>query len=357
MNQMQKPERRICEQSPFFCGLLLAMALLVTTGCASRLAANRIITAPNLYADREVKDWTDAWAKSFAKVSAGTNPFTSFSVTVGPPPAKLAVLQLLPRDCHLEVCSEIKGIGDGRTNLIVRLQLATNGCSTIERGSIMLIHGYRVRKEFMTPWAFVLANAGYRVILVDLRGHGESTGRIFSGGKYETADLMQVLDDLMAKGMCDGRVGVLGYSFGADLALNWAAHDTRVAAVVAIAPYDQPSEAFLRLAEITKVPLGRDALQNAMAIAAAKLDVQWADWSGTSALGGMKIPALLVGGGRDRVSPPCDLECLRKAAPSGSESMLVPEADHVSIGYCFPKLTDPVVAWFRQHLDSAQLAR
>jgi pimeloyl-ACP methyl ester carboxylesterase len=349
-------ERHLFRSGNFLCAILLVTVLLAT-GCASRIAANRIIAAPNLHADHEVKQWTEGWAESLTKVSGGTNPFTRLNIAVGPPSARLAALQLLPRDCNVEVFSEIRGNGDGRTNLTVSLKFATNGCSTVERGCVVLLHGYRLRKEFMMPWAFVLASSGYRVILVDLRGHGESTGKVFSGGKYETADLMQLLDHLTVNGICEGRVGVLGYSFGADLALNWAANDPRVAAVVAIAPYDQPNEAFLRLAEVTKLPLGRSTLENAMTIAAAKLGVQWADWSGSCALGRMKIPALLVGGGRDRISPSCDLECLRKAAPSGSESVLVPEADHVSVGYAFPRLREPVVKWFQAHLDTPHLAQ
>jgi pimeloyl-ACP methyl ester carboxylesterase len=353
---IQKPKRPEVQRSAFLVALLIAVAVLVT-GCASRIAANRIIAAPNLYGDREVKDWTEAWTKSLEKLSGGTNPFTPLRVAVGPPSAELAALQLLPRDCCAEVFAEIKGIGDGRTNLLISLQPLTNKCSILERGCIVLLHGYRVRKEFMTPWAFVLANAGYRVILVDLRGHGESTGKIFSGGKYETADLVQLLDELTAKGICENHVGVLGYSFGADLALNWAARDPRVSAVVAIAPYDQPTEAFLRLAEITKLPLGRHTLQNGMALAGTKLGVRWTEWSGTAALRRMSIPALLVGGGRDAVSLPADLTALQRVGPRGTECVMIPEADHVSVGYAFPRLREPVISWFNRHLSSMQLAR
>ena len=346
---------RFCQIA--FLALALALALVLVSGCSvSRIAANRIIAAPNLHHDKEVKDWTAEWEKTLATMGGGTNPFTAFNLDVGPPSARLTAVQLRPRDCKVVVASEIKG-NEGRTNLIVRLLPSTNACEGIERGSIVLLHGYRTRKEFMAPWAFILANAGYRVIVPDLRGHGESTGRVFSGGKYETADLVQLLDHLTVKGHCDGRVGVLGYSFGADLALNWAARDKRVAAVVAIAPYDQPDEAFLRLAKATSFPLGPETLREAMSIAAAKLDVRWNDWSGTSALGQMTVPVMLVAGGRDVVSPPSDFELLRKTAPQGSEALLIPEADHVSVGYAFPRLAEPVKSWFQRHLDLPQLAR
>ena len=54
------------------------------------------------------------------------------------------------------------------------------------------------------PWALVLAKAGYRVVLVDLRGHGHSTGdRIYFGG-IERTDLVQCLDALTQRHVLRG---------------------------------------------------------------------------------------------------------------------------------------------------------
>src|SRR5207244_12260745 len=89
---------------------------------------------------------------------------------------------------------------------------------------------------------------GYRVVLLDLRRQRAPTGETISYGKYEAADIRQLSDCLEAQRVCGGNAGVLGLGYGADLALHWAARDPRIRTVVAIAPYNQPEQAFQRTA-------------------------------------------------------------------------------------------------------------
>jgi len=64
------------------------------------------------------------------------------------------------------------------------------------RPAILLLHGYLQDKRSVTSWAVRFAQAGYRCALVDLRGHGASTGIHISFGAFESRDLQTVLDDL-----------------------------------------------------------------------------------------------------------------------------------------------------------------
>jgi pimeloyl-ACP methyl ester carboxylesterase len=196
----------------------------------------------------------------------------------------------------------------------------------------------------------VLAQAGYRVVLVDVRGHGHSTGRTFTAGKYETADLIQMLDYLTAQKLSGAGVGVLGYSFGADLGLYWAARDSRVKAVVAIAPYNKPDEAIPRFAKEMKWPISTNTLQKAIVLAEPKLGIKWSDWTAESAVLGIKEPVFFIGGGKDTISPSEDLRLLQHAAPTGSKVLMIPEANHFVIGLWFQELTKPVKEWFQQQL-------
>src|SRR5882724_9202748 len=71
-------------------GLCLALALVVlASGCVTQRAANLITTAPNLQSGQP--DFP--FEKSLREHNGGTNPFTAFTLTVGPPEAKLAGLQ------------------------------------------------------------------------------------------------------------------------------------------------------------------------------------------------------------------------------------------------------------------------
>jgi len=105
------------------------------------------------------------------------------------------------------------------------------------RGSIVLLHGVRQDRRSLLGAGQAFADAGYRSILVDLRGHGESSGTFLTYGAVETHDLSQLLDGLSSAGVELGPVGVYGFSYGAAVAIDLGARDRRVAAVVAVAPF------------------------------------------------------------------------------------------------------------------------
>ena len=202
-------------------------------------------------------------------------------------------------------------------------------------------------------YAAALAQAGYRVVLVDLRGHGKSTGWQVSYGKYEMNDLMKLLDHLRANNLCGEQVGVLGISYGATLALHWAAHDSRIKTVVAIAPYDQPDEAMVRFAKELKIPVSESTVRDALEIASKKLELNWTDWSGKTAVQNLKKPILFIAGEHDSICPPNEIDMLKSNSPEGSKFIQVSKANHLAIGYFFHELTDPVTLWFDEYFQDS----
>jgi pimeloyl-ACP methyl ester carboxylesterase len=105
------------------------------------------------------------------------------------------------------------------------------------RGSIVLLHGIRMDRRSLVDAGIAFSDAGYRSLLVDLRGHGESTGRYLTYGAVEASDISELLDALDARGVELGAVGAFGFSYGAAVALDLGARDPRVCAVVAAAPF------------------------------------------------------------------------------------------------------------------------
>ena len=105
------------------------------------------------------------------------------------------------------------------------------------RGTVLVLHGLGGRGLTMLPKADALARAGYRAVLVDLRGQGRSTGRYLTFGIQEARDLSQVIDALERHALGSGPIGVCGISYGATTAIHLAARDPRVQAVVAIQPF------------------------------------------------------------------------------------------------------------------------
>jgi pimeloyl-ACP methyl ester carboxylesterase len=134
--------------------------------------------------------------------------------------------------------------------------------------------------------------------------------------------------------------------------MHWAVHDPRVGAVVAIAPYGQPEQAFARMAQTGAAQIDSEVLHNEIRHAAAQLGIDWADWSGTAAIRQLKQPVFLVGGGKDTICTTNDLQVLKQNAPPNSKSLVVSEADHADLPYWFHELAEPVKAWFQAHLST-----
>lgn len=339
--------------------LSCALLLLSCVGCVtSRMAANRIVTAPNLNGDpagaRQMLGW---WQQLETNFLAGhiEAPLVYASIPVGPPAAELKVLQFPAQDYHLTVSSRVATNRHGGNHLALSMvtNAAINFTPRPHPATVVLLHGYMLGKETMLHWAVKLAQSGYRVVLVDLRGHGQSTGAQVGFGKYEVNDLRQMLDWLQARGECDEAIGVLGFSYGATLALHWAAQDQRIRTVIAMAPYNQPTEAFERLAQVLKIPISQRTAQKAATLAAERLQLKWPDWAGEVAMQQLRVPALLIGGGKDAISRPEDLVRLKSVAGSRVKVLEIAPADHFSLPMAMHALSQPIEAWLQSNLTAA----
>ena len=100
-----------------------------------------------------------------------------------------------------------------------------------QTATIILAHGLLERKgsmKHLVPW---LHEAGYNVMLLDFRGHGQSDKQPTTIGREEVMDLQAALDWLEEEGVGD-RVGGLGMSMGAVVLVNTAVQDDRLDALV-----------------------------------------------------------------------------------------------------------------------------
>lgn len=102
------------------------------------------------------------------------------------------------------------------------------------RATLVLLHGIRDRKASYVDTARTFRDAGYRVVLVDLRGHGHSGGDWLGYGLDDADDVAALLDAIDAP---LGPVAVVGPSYGGAVALRFAGQDPRVRAVAVIATF------------------------------------------------------------------------------------------------------------------------
>jgi fermentation-respiration switch protein FrsA (DUF1100 family) len=77
-----------------------------------------------------------------------------------------------------------------------------------------------------------LVGRGFSVLLFDLRARGESGGRRSTAGDREQWDVLGAVDFVEARGIPAQRIGLLGFSLGAGVAILVAAQEPRIPAVV-----------------------------------------------------------------------------------------------------------------------------
>lgn len=97
--------------------------------------------------------------------------------------------------------------------------------------AIILVHGIHANKGILLPEANLLAKAGYHLLLLDLRGHGESEGDEITYGYREAQDVKAAVDYLLAQPEID-HVAALGTSLGGSVIVRAAALDTRLEGLV-----------------------------------------------------------------------------------------------------------------------------
>jgi uncharacterized protein len=102
------------------------------------------------------------------------------------------------------------------------------------RGTVLYLHGVSECRIVGLPMAKRLHDLGYHVFLYDSRRHGDSGGKYCTYGFYEKHDAVSVITHLLGRtDIRTGKIGLFGTSMGAAVAIQVAAIDPRVVAVVA----------------------------------------------------------------------------------------------------------------------------
>lgn len=320
--------------------LLLLPLLFGLSGCGTFIA-NRMAQAPNTY---------PAWFAPRARVLLGfdakflTN-FPARFVEVGPPAARLCYRVVDPADFHLTVCSTNwleRGHRQFDFSFLADVPGRTNEWTARPRGTVFLLHGYGLAQFSMAPWAIRLAEEGWRCVLVDLRGHGKSTGKRIFFGLREADDLSQLLDILARGHEAAPPISAVGESYGAALALRWKASDPRVGRVVAIAPYASLSNAVLNICEDYAGWFPQSLLRAGLKKLPSVLHVRPDELDTATILSRKRFSALFIAGAGDKIAPSAEVQKLAVLSPR-SELIVVPEATHEALTYFFDDLSAPVL--------------
>jgi pimeloyl-ACP methyl ester carboxylesterase len=296
---------------------LLAVALGGVAGCCGPVAV-LVATCPN----------------RFNPLAGPANPlppleeFVSdrhFWVPVGPPSATLSVSVIEPKG------------------------------GAAPRGTVLVLHGIFARSITMLPQARALAYAGYRAVLVDLRGHGRSTGEYLTYGIQEARDVSQVIDALEQQQLIAGQIGVFGLSYGATTSIHLAACDPRVAAVVAVEPFGLVRPEIRRfgymIAPEIACFISDQQFQRAVDRAGTMAGFDPDGSDAVDAIGRTTAPVLLLHGTDDCITPYWNSVVLGEAAPDNCQRIPISHGGHISLWFDLDgRVSAHTIEWFDRWL-------
>jgi alpha-beta hydrolase superfamily lysophospholipase len=188
------------------------------------------------------------------------------------------------------------------------------------RGTVVVLHGVGDNRGSSVGVADHFLERGFDVIAYDSRAHGESEGNACTYGFYEKQDLGRVLDRVSAK-----PIVLMGFSMGAAVALQEAAADRRVGAVVAVSSFsDLPTVA----SERAPFFASRGNIDEAFRLAEAEARFSAAEVSPVAAAPHIVAPTLIIHGERDDETRPAHSLRIFAALHEPKRLILVPGAGH-----------------------------
>jgi dipeptidyl aminopeptidase/acylaminoacyl peptidase len=220
------------------------------------------------------------------------------------------------------------------------------------RGTILYLHGVGDCKVAGVPFAKCLYNKGFNVILYDSREHGESEGYFCTYGFYEKHDVSAVINYLQSrKDINIGKIGIFGTSMGAAVAIQAAAIDRRIIAIVSEASYTNLRTVFVDYQKrIIKLPwhfLRNIALTQSQKMANFKARLV----SPLEDIKRVHIPLLITHGKNDSFIKSDYSKLLYDAANEPKQLIIVEDAGHNDVwevgGAAYE---NSITSFFEEHL-------
>ena len=192
--------------------------------------------------------------------------------------------------------------------------------SVPHRATLVYLHGVADNRSSSVGVIDRFGKRGFDVIAYDSRAHGDSSGNVCTYGFYEKQDLHRVIDTIER-----GPIVLVGTSLGAAVALQEAALDSRVAAVVAAETFSD-----LRTVATERAPFVFTAriIDRAFRLAEQQGHFDVDAVSPAAAAARIEIPVLLVHGADDADTPADHSRRVFAALAGPKRLIVVPGARH-----------------------------
>lgn len=225
--------------------------------------------------------------------------------------------------------------------------------------TIIFMHGYRSNRLQPGVPALELARsvieAGFNVLMFDLRNSGESEGSVTTLGYHEVKDVYGAVRWLKSEQAARAeRLGAIGFSMGAVTAIMAAANEPAIEAVVADSGFSD-----LRSYLEAHMPLWTGLPDfpftwAIMTMLPPLIDLDVDAVSPRSVMPRLEQPVLIIHADRDETIPASEAEILAAAGrPDRTELWIVPAAGHLAARQANPAAYDArIIQFFRDALGA-----
>lgn len=215
---------------------------------------------------------------------------------------------------------------------------------------LVLIHGFGRSRLTWLPHLSEWRARSSRVLMIDLRGHGEATPDGAGLGDADVRDVVELVQRVRATSGPRRPIVLVGRSLGASVGILAAGESDLVDGVIAVAPYETLAVPLLNRIRLRGLPT---TLVVPISILALSL-LGRRPRSTSEAASRLKVPLLVVQGDRDQISPADEARTIANAA-SASRFELVAGAGHGDHWDREPERLDAAVDEFLESIESAGL--
>jgi uncharacterized protein len=218
--------------------------------------------------------------------------------------------------------------------------------------TVVMVHGWTSSRREPYDKSQYLHEAGYNLLVFDLRGHGRSDGGYTTMSWLEPDDVRAAVTFAGSKSA--GPIALVGYSMGAATAVREAATDPRVSAVVEDSGFSSMAEVFRAdFQAFTHLPYEPFSL-GIQAVAALDLRVDPASVRPVDQAAQLRVPLLAIVGTGDRTVPPNEGYAIFNAVTARKQLLVVAGAGHTAAyNVDRPLYTQTVLAFLERSLPAA----
>ncbi len=226
------------------------------------------------------------------------------------------------------------------------------------RGTVIVCPGQNGSADKDVPLMAPLHQAGFNVLLFDWRAHGHSEGELVTLGALEQADLFGALDYVQREHGVE-RVGLLGLSMGAGVALMVAAQDARVGALVVDGAYPSLRALLVGYLRARGVPrrVGRALAGVTLLMGSLRAGHMLWDVQPRRAVERLSVPTFFIHAEQDQFTSRDAIEQMRERVNARTALWLVPNCAHREAFSRYPQeYGERVVGWFLSALSDTPSA-